>query len=485
MTGIRTPDWVKNAIFYQIFPDRFARSDRTAHPPGITFKSWGTPPEEQGFQGGDLNGIADKIGYLTDLGIDALYLNPIFSSASNHRYHTFDFMNVDPLLGGNDGLRRLLDTAHDHGVRIVLDGVFNHASRGFWPFHHVLENGRSSPYVDWFIIHDWPLRPYSSDDKRPLNYEAWFNLPALPKINLANPGARQYILDVAQYWLEFGIDGWRLDVANEIDDEFWREFRQLVKSVNPEAYICGEIWFEAQRWLQGDQFDAVMNYIFTWNALSFFGAKTLRTDYQHPELHLNPLDASKFAENIRHMHGLYDWEINHAQLNLLDSHDMPRALWLLGEDKNALRLCVLFMMTMPGAPCIYYGDEIGLSSPGDPHCREAFPWHEEAKWDTDLRSFYRAAITLRKSYPVLATGTFQDFYSNEGIYAFTRSNTEQEALVFFNTNDQEMMYKSESQGVILGRYKQVWPHGNVEIISNDEQQSIRLPAMDAIVLIKA
>ena len=272
----------------------------------------------------------------------------------------------------------------------MLDGVFNHAGRGFWPFHHILENCGHSPYLDWFIVHDWPLRPYLHDDDHPCNYETWWDLPALPKLNTNNPGVRGYLMDVARHWIEFGADGWRLDVPNEIDDDsFWQEFRGVVKAANPEAYICGEIWRDARRWLQGDQFDGVMNYSFAWAAMSFSGSETLRPDYEHDQLTLDPLDAPAFGQVIDRMHGLYDWAINHVQLNLLDSHDMARALWIMGEDISALRLCVLFQMTIPGAPCIYYGDEVGLSSPGDPCCRAAFPWHAEATWDTDLLAFYR------------------------------------------------------------------------------------------------
>ncbi|MEZ4637334.1 MAG: alpha-amylase family glycosyl hydrolase [Caldilineaceae bacterium] len=241
--SIHTPDWVKNAVFYQIFPDRFARGKDTKPLPGVTFKVWGTPPEEDGFQGGDLRGIVDKLGYLKDLGITALYLNPIFASASNHRYHTYDYMQVDPLLGGDAAFRYLLDAAHDHDIRVVIDGVFNHASRGFWAFHHILETGGNSPYIDWFIVQDWPLRPYQHDEDNPHNYDAWWGLPALPKFNIQNPGVREYLLDVSRHWIEFGADGWRLDVPEEIKDPaFWRQFRTVVKQANPEAYITGEIW---------------------------------------------------------------------------------------------------------------------------------------------------------------------------------------------------------------------------------------------------
>jgi neopullulanase len=481
---ISTPDWVKHAVFYQIFPDRFARSPRTRRPRGIRFEPWGSPPRPQGYQGGDLPGIVDKLDYLQALGVTALYLNPIFSSAANHRYHTFDYLQVDPLLGGNEALRELLDQAHQRNIRVVLDGVFNHASRGFWPFHHLLENGGDSPYIDWFIIHDWPLRPYSSDKDKPLNYEAWWDLPALPKLNTDNPGVRDYIFDVACHWLEFGIDGWRLDVPEEIDDPaFWQEFRRVVKSAKPEAYICGEIWEEAQAWLQGDQFDAVMNYLFTSPVLSFFGAKTIRPDYSHPHLTLKPLDAAAFGQAIDHMHGLYDWAINYVQLNLLDSHDMARALWIMGQDKSALRLAVLFQMTMPGAPCIYYGDEIGLSSSGDPHCRAAFPWEAEHSWDVELLAFYRQATALRHRYPVLRTGDFQALQAAGEIYAFRRKLDQQQALVIFNTATTSTPLKLALPDLERLIFKPVWPHDTGPCHQVDQAQlELALPPREALVL---
>jgi cyclomaltodextrinase len=481
----QAPEWVKHAVFYQIFPDRFARSPRTQHPRGITFKPWGSPPEEQGYQGGDLRGIVDKLGYLQALGITAIYLNPIFASASNHRYHTFDYYQVDPLLGGNEALCELLDEAHARNIRVVLDGVFNHASRGFWPFHHILENGEKSPYVDWFIIHGWPLRPYSSDKKHPSNYKAWWNLPALPEFNTSNPGVRNYIFGVARHWVDFGIDGWRLDVPYEIDDDsFWQEFRRIVKTANPETYICGEIWEEAQRWLKGDQFDAVMNYIFMSATLSFFGADTLRPDYQCPHLTLQPLAVSTFAREIDRMHGLYDWAVNHVQLNLLDSHDTARALWIMGEDNRALRLCVLFQITMPGAPCIYYGDEIGLSTADDPYCRGAFPWEKEDAWDHDLLVFYRRAIALRHSYPVLRTGTFKPLYAQDRVYAFSRKLDQQEAIVVFNTATKTTSQKIVLQDLHSTTFQQIWPENDDHIyhVANS-QLELTLPTREALVLI--
>ncbi len=483
---IATPEWVKHAVFYQIYPDRFARSPRTPHPPGITFKPWGSPPEAQGYQGGDLYGIVDRLDYLQDLGVTALYLNPIFASASNHRYHTYDYFQVDPLLGGNAALRELLDTAHARGIRIVLDGVFNHASRGFWAFHHILENGQDSPYLDWFIIHGWPLRPYSSDAKHPLNYEAWWNLPALPKLNTKNPGVRAYLMDVARHWIEFGIDGWRLDVPMEIDDDsFWQEFRQVVKGANPEAYIVGEIWEEAHRWLRGDQFDAVMNYIFMWATLSFFGAKTMRRDYKRMHLRLEPLDTAGFTQVVERMNSLYDRSITQVQLNLLDSHDTARALWILGENKSALRLCVLFQMTMPGAPCIYYGDEIGLSGADDPYCRQAFPWHAEDTWDRELLSHYRRATALRHQYPVLRTGSFLALSSPEGVFAFVREGEGQQAVVVFNTRTEAATVKLKLPVYFAGEFFPAWPQGSDQTVRVGEGPlTLTVPACEALVLVR-
>jgi neopullulanase len=482
--SIQTPDWVKHAVFYQIFPDRFARSPRLRHLPGVTFKPWSSPPAEQGFQGGDLLGIVDKLDYLQDLGITALYLTPIFASASNHRYHTFDYFQVDPLLGGNAALRELLDEAHRRGIRVVLDGVFNHASRGFWAFHHILENGPTSPYLDWFIIKGWPLRPYPGHKKEPPNYACWWNIPALPKFNIKNPGVRQYIFEVARYWVEFGIDGWRLDVPEEINDpDFWRQFRQVVKAANPEAYLCGEIWHPAPEWLQGDRFDAVMNYLFSRAALGFFGAATLRTDYRPAGYPLKPLDGPAFAVEIERMHALYDWQVNQVQLNLLDSHDTARTLWIVRQDQSALRLAVLLQMTMPGAPCVYYGSEIGLSAAGDPHCRGAFPWDEASEWDNDLLAFYRRAIGLRHRYPVLRTGAFRQLYADRGLYAFERTLGEQRAIVIFNTTTQPVNLGLEMGAMVEGQiFSGVWHEGRY-ITGGDKLLGITVPAREVQVMI--
>ncbi|WP_165419290.1 glycoside hydrolase family 13 protein [Corallincola spongiicola] len=443
------PDWVKEAVFYQIFPDRFARGKEISHSPGLVFKPWGADPAEQGFQGGDLYGVIDKLDYLKSLGVTAIYLCPIFTSACNHRYHTFDYMQVDPLLGGNDALRKLLDEAHARDMKVVLDGVFNHASRGFWAFHHILENGGDSPYIDWFKVQDWPLRPYSSDEDNPPNYDAWWNLPALPKFNHQNPGWRAHIFDVAEYWLKFGIDGWRLDVPREIeDDDFWREFRTRCKAVNPDAYICGEIWMKAQRWLQGDMFDATMNYIQACATLSYIGADSWN-GYRRNNLEVSPMGADSFVEVMEDMYASYAWGINEMQLNLLGSHDMARPLWIMGEDKKAMKLALLTMFATPGAPCIYYGDEIGMSAGDDPYCREGYPWDEPEKQDRALFQFIAQLAEVRKGSATLCHGEIQFLSPQQNCVLFTRKYQGDTLLVALNPNQQAVSLTLPKDGELL------------------------------------
>ena len=447
-----TPNWVKDAVFYQIFPDRFARSKQM---PDLGFEAWDSAPTHHGFKGGDLYGVIEKLDYLQDLGINAIYFNPVFASASNHRYHTFDYYNVDPLLGGNDALKKLLKEAHKREIRVVLDGVFNHASRGFWQFSHVLETGAASPYKDWFHFDEERLRgrkhwgaypsPHEQkllgqeDSLTAIGYRAWWNLPALPKFNTNTPAVREFLFDVAEYWIKFGIDGWRLDVPGEIDDdEFWREFRRRVRAVNPEAYIVGEIWHEAQRWLQGDQFDAVMNYLFTAAALSFFADGHLNMDIIHQagglKDRVHRMHAKTFADEVDRILNLYPTDITFAQLNLLDSHDMPRFLSCANGDKNSLKLAWLFLFTMPGAPCIYYGDEVGVDGGHDPDCRKAFPW-DEAKWDMDLLNYAKACIALRKGQKALRRGEYKRVHTEDDLMVFARTLKDDTVITAFNASN--------------------------------------------------
>ncbi len=482
MIEIQTPEWVKHAVFYQIFPDRFAKSDQVDHPEGLKFVDWNSTPTEKDFFGGDLYGVIEKLDYLSDLGINALYLNPIFASTSSNRYNTYDYYKVDPLLGGDAAFRQLIDQAHKRGMKIILDVVLNHTGRGFWQFNHILENGDKSPYIDWFIIYDWPLRPYSKSEKKPINYEAWWGYPELPKLNTNNPSVQDFLLEMAKYWMSFGIDGWRIDVPMEIKAPgFWKRFRDVVKNENPEAYIVGEVWAEANEWLQGDRFDGVMNYVFAKNAINFFGAKTLNLkDFSHDEFTVEPFDSDQFGKSINEMMSLYDWQITCSQLNLIDSHDMPRALWLMGNDISALKLAVLFQMTMPGAPCVYYGDELGLSTSGDPQCRGSIPWGNNEKLDLSLLSFYKRAINLRHSNSILRIGKFQEISSEKGIYSFVRFEGDEYALVIFNSNEQEIKVRIEKNGGMnINQYWSYDENKSVDVVNFD---LLKVKAREGVVI---
>jgi cyclomaltodextrinase / maltogenic alpha-amylase / neopullulanase len=413
--SVDTPAWVRDAVFYQIFPDRFAASDRVVKPGSL--EPWDTPPTTHGFKGGDLLGIVEHLDYLEDLGVNAIYLTPIFQSASNHRYHTYDYFHVDPLLGGDAALRELLDRAHARGMRVVLDGVFNHTGRGFWPFHHILESGGASPYRDWFhldqdvLAGQRTLTPYPPGDEptgASLGYQAWWGLPALPKLNTDHPPVREFLFSVAEHWLRFGIDGWRLDVPTEIRDEtFWQEFRRRCRAVRPDAYLVGEIWDLAPEWLRGDRFDALMDYPMAEAILGFVGGPSLDlaviAGHHEYSYTIRPMDASEFAARLEELLHAYDPDVVAVQLNLIGSHDAPRARTVLGEDLAALRMAILLQAALPGAPCVYYGDEVGLSGGNDPACRAAFPWSGIGR-DDALHAFVRSLFRVRHDSPALRHG---------------------------------------------------------------------------------
>ena len=409
-----SPAWVRDAIFCQIFPDRFAPSGRVVKPGPL--EAWDTPPTIHGFKGGDLLGIVEHLDYLADLGINALYLTPVFASASNHRYHTYDYLTVDPLLGGNDALRELLDAAHDREMRVILDGVFNHTGRGFWPFHHVLETGASSPYRRWFHLDDAALdagrhlQAYPLEGHRAgaLGYEAWWGMPALPKLNTDEPAVREYLFHVAEHWLRFGIDGWRLDVPTEIDDEaFWQEFRSRCRAVRPDAYLVGEIWHLAPDWLLGDRFDALMNDPLAEAILGYAGGAELDAAVIHAHHEYSgsvvPRDGAAFTAKLVELLSAYDPSTLAVQLNLLGSHDAPRLRTVVGGNPARVRIATLLQATLPGAPCLYYGDEVGLTGGSDPACRGAFPW-DRTRWEPGLRESIRALFRLRTAEPALRDG---------------------------------------------------------------------------------
>ncbi len=424
------PEWVQDTIFYQIFPDRFANGDNSNDPPNLA--RWGSPPTSWGFQGGDLFGIQQHFDYLLDLGINAIYLNPIFQSTSTHRYNTTDYLKIDNKLGTLDDFHSLVEIAHKNQVRVILDGVFNHCGRGFFAFNDILENQEYSPYRSWFYIKRFPIEAYSWGESS--DYLGWWGMKSLPKLNTSNPATRQYLLNVARYWIDQGADGWRLDVPNEInDDGFWAEFRQEVKATNPEAYLVGEIWTPDQRWVSEGHFDGLMNYPIMDALVGLLGSQTL--------------DVAHFAEKVEGLLSFYARENVYAMYNPLGSHDTERILTRMGNDLNKARLAYLFQFAYPGAPAIYYGDEIGLVGGKDPGCRGAFLW-DQSSWNQDLRRFIQALVSIRKKHFALRRGDFKRVeLEAPGVYAFLRTAPNDQVLVLMNASGQPVNLKINVQGL--------------------------------------
>lgn len=442
MPPLQTPTWMHGAVIYQIFPERFANGDPSNDPPGTV--PWNAPPRSRQFQGGDLQGITAHLDYLQDLGIDVVYLTPIMPSPSNHKYDAADYTRVDVDFGGDEALRALTAGLHERGMKIVLDASFNHCHPRFFAFQDLLHRGAASPYRDWFVVKEFPIkvraRPHKAaahwrgseaelrawldqfavasgvpvellDDDGPVlepTYEAWFGVLNMPKINQSHAAARAYFLDVAAYWLrEFDINGWRMDVAQHVVDDFWVDFRRTVKGVNPEAYLLAEIWGDTSDWLQGDMFDATMNYTFRSLCLDYFGRGRLAT--------------ADFLDGVQQMLAMYAEPVTLVNQNLLSSHDTPRFLHLCGEDVHRWRQATLFQMTLPGAPGIYYGDEIGMTGGHDPDCRRTFPWDDPQSWQQETWQFTRSLIHLRRAHAALRLGDWRLVWATAEAFAFVRS----------------------------------------------------------------
>ncbi len=409
------PEWVKDAIFYQIFPERFFNGDKSNDPENIT--KWGSLPESHSFYGGDLKGIINKLDYLEELGINALYLTPIFHASTNHKYDTTDYMKIDPHFGDLDTVKELVSKCHKKGIRIILDAVFNHCGYYFEPFQDVLQKGEESIYYNWFHIKNTPIKT------NPPNYHSFGFTPQMPKLNTENPEVMKYLLNVAAYWLkEVDIDGWRLDVANEVDHSFWREFRKVVKSIKKDAYIIGEIWHDSLPWLMGDQFDSIMNYPVTRACFEYFAYEKI--------------DSKEFKEFINSTIIRNTTQVNEVMFNLLDSHDTSRFITRCGGDFRKLILAMIFQLTYIGVPCIYYGTEIGIKGGDDPDCRRTMEW-DEKKWNKDLLKLYRSMIYLRKNHESLRRGSFKWINGISDIIGYIRKTEEEEIIILINNNDED------------------------------------------------
>ena len=367
--------WCDQAVFYQIFVDRFHMGSSSKDKRYID-KNWGELPKPKGFYGGDLPGITEKLDYLQDLGINSIYLTPIFQSPSNHKYDTIDYEEVDAMFGTNRDLKELVESAHKRGIKILLDAVFNHCSCLCKQFQDVLRKGKGSVYYDWFIIRgDRPVLEQ-------MNYECFAACNYMPKWNTNNPEVQKFLLHIATKWIkEYGIDGWRLDVADEVSHDFWRQFRKAVKAAKPDALIVGENWHDSRPWLEGDQFDSIMNYSFTKACLDYFAYEKY--------------SAQRFCERLSEILMRNTDQVNEMMLNLLDSHDTERFLTNVGENADKLKCALAVLFFFVGMPCIYYGTEIGTAGGYDPDSRRTFDW-DKTHWNMDIYNTVKDLIRLRK-----------------------------------------------------------------------------------------
>ncbi|MBI5216399.1 MAG: glycoside hydrolase family 13 protein [Ignavibacteriae bacterium] len=461
MTKLKVPDWTKDAIWYQIFPERFANGDSSIDPPNV--EKWGGKPKRQNYFGGDLKGIIEHLNYLQELGINALYLNPIFESNTNHKYHATDYYKIDDNFGTEETFKQLLSECHKRNIRVIIDGVFNHTGRDFFAFDDIIKNEANSKYINWYKVHSFPVGPASKP-----NYECWWGYGDLPKLMADTPEVRKYLFDVTKYWMKTGLDGWRLDVPNEMSHDFWIEWCKLVKEVNPDAYIVGELWEDATPWLQGNEFHAVMNYRFRNAVIDYF---------------VNELtNVTEFDSVLKKIREDYPEEASYAMQNLIGSHDTERFLTLMRGDVDKMRVAVLFQMTYLGAPMVYYGDEIGMEGGKDPDCRRTMPW-DESQWDTDLQDWYRKLIKIRNEVSVLRRGSFKTaLVDDEGeMYGFWREDGNDAALVLFNNDEEDRTISITATG------QDVEWTDKLNSVSykkdGSEIKDINIPALSGVVLV--
>ena len=375
----REVEWMRGAVFYEIFVERFCRGLEKKDDAYINLK-WGEKPTPKSFAGGDIPGITKNLDYIQELGMNALYLTPIFQSDSNHKYDIYDYHVVDERFGTNTDLEKLIKEAHKRGIRVVLDAVFNHCSEQLSQFQDVVKRGKKSPYFDWFIIRG------KKPEKEPLNYEVFAFCDYMPKFNTSNPEVQEFLLNIAVSWVrKYDIDGWRLDVSDEVSHDFWRLFRKRVKEVKPECVIIGENWHDANPFLQGDQYDSIMNYAFTKACMDYYAFGTA--------------DAEQFAWKLNGLLMRNTLQVNRMMLNLLDSHDTDRFYTLVGRSRAKLLSAIAVMVMFVGAPCLYYGTELPLEGGYDPDNRRCFDWNRE-QWNRVFMDQVRCLLALRREKAV-------------------------------------------------------------------------------------
>lgn len=570
------PEWSKGAVWYQIFPERFRNGDPNndpikEHVVGDKAVSWDVKPWTSDWYkmesweaqrnmpfyemiwdrryGGDLIGVIEKLDYLKDLGIEIIYFNPIFESPSLHKYNATTFHHVDNNFGPDrDGdwqtifdeqedpstwtftaadrtFLELLERAHEMGIKVVIDGVFNHAGPNFWALNDVRKNQQQSKFKDWFDITEWD-DPTTTENE--FNFKGWWGHVDLPEFKEDEDGfsasaVKKYFFDITRRWMDpnsdgdisDGVDGWRLDVAEDVNPKFWEEWYQHVKSINPNAYVVGEIWHKAPDWITEKRFDTLMNYPFAMIVVEFFIHKERK------------ISASEFDKRLRELREIYPEQTNHAMMNLLDSHDTDRLVSMIknpdrdynqqqgvrhnpdydprrpnAQDKRIQKLIALFQMTYIGAPMIYYGDEAGMWGGGDPDERKPMVWpdlkyddetytsvrpdlteKDPVRFDHDLYRHYKILIDIRKKNPALQKGDFKTRLVDDerDLYAFSREHGDNEVLVALNNNEKKQGLEIEVEWEDGTKLRELW-HGKQLKVKNGKLKFSLMPKWGVIIV---
>lgn len=428
--------WMDTACFYQIFVERFNVGNREKDLSYVNME-WDGIPTPKSFAGGDLQGICQKLEYLKDLGINAVYLTPVFKSISNHKYDISDYYSIDTAFGDKEVFRQLVDKAHSLGMKIVMDAVFNHCSENLLQFQDVLKHGRKSPYYDWFVI--------TSDN--PLEYECFAACKYMPKFNTSNPEVQKFLLDVAVYWIkQFKIDGWRLDVSDEVSHDFWRTFRKTVKEEKADCILIGENWHDANAYLHGDEFDGIMNYAFTKACLDFYA--------------FDKFSPKQMSDKLNEILMRNTDTVNLMMLNLLDSHDTDRFLTRVKGDKDKLMSAIALNYFFVGTPCIYYGTEIAMEGGYDPDNRRCMDW-VKAEEDTPLKKLIKTLTALKSSGGL--SGAKIKIYEEDGLLIAERTKY----VLAINQSGKCRKYAADN-AVCSNRYSgQILSDGGFVLIQNN------------------
>lgn len=442
----RTPEWVNHTVWYQIFPDRFCRGINSPKEDILPWRK-GPVKNEDRF-GGNLSGMTEKLPYLDELGITGIYLTPICLAESNHKYDTTDYEQIDPCFGTAEEMKRFVKIAHEHGIRVMMDGVFNHSGRNFAPWRDVLEKGRASKYFHWFMVNDWPIR--TDRDTRDGRFYSFAFHSGMPKLNTNNEEVISYIEKICSGWIDaYDIDGIRFDVGNEVSHLLLKRLRRTLKKKKPDFYLLGEIWHDASPWLLGDEYDAVMNYPLTSGINDFFIDKSLTKN--------------DFAWRINACYTMYQQQNNNVLFNLLDSHDTDRLLSRVNGDRDVFLQEISALFTMPGSVCIFYGTELGLEGGHDPDCRRCMPWDElESAHAGEFLEPVKALITLRKNEK-----TFRSLY-----FHFPNEIPEKRCIEYIKLDDDgnqiQILLNGEKKAIPVGMEGEV-------LFANRFEQGLLLP----------